>query len=285
MTLAQQRKVIFNDFQYDVLAELFHEETGIHLTKSRESLIESRLRKRLFELQTDGNQYIKLVKENKDERKRFVDFLTTHKTEWNREMVHFHFLTRWLHQEGEKIVHQRPLMFWSAASSTGEEAYSLAMHLLRHHYNPDQFRILGTDISSSCVNQAQRGAFKFDSLIEDLPIEVIKQCFGKALSEKGERMVQVRPDVHPSIKFRVHNLYTDTLPERVEFDVIFLRNVLIYFTPEKCAKIIDRVCRHLRVGGHLILGLSESLPHGEEYKRQFRYLKPEGSSIFKKVRS
>ncbi|HEY8269251.1 MAG TPA: CheR family methyltransferase [Pseudobdellovibrionaceae bacterium] len=283
MNSNEQRKLIFNENEYEILSELFHDETGIILNRSRESLIESRLRKRLFELQLVGSDYIRLVSKDASERKRFVDFLTTHKTEWFREPVHFNFLNEWLHTEGTHIAQKRPLMFWSAASSTGEEAYSIVLDILKNNFSPTQFRILGTDISTDCVDKAELGTFPYSGISNQRTCDILRRGFTKSLGPKGERQIQARADVQASIKFRIFNLYADSLPDDLLFDVIFLRNVLIYFSAEKSAAIIQKACKHLRIGGYLVLGLSESLPPDDEFKSFFKNIKSQGSSIYRKI--
>lgn len=275
---------VFKMSEIEVLAKLFHDETGIVLGNSKNSLIESRLRKRILDLQIDGAAYIQLVLKDPKEKQIVIDMLTTHKTDWYREMIHYHFISEWLQKEGRQLNEERPLMFWSAASSTGEEAYTMAIHLIDQGLLPTNFKILGSDISTDCLKKASNGIFPFKILSEQVPFEQIRKNFTKVLGQNGEKQVQINQDIREIVKFRMFNVYSQKMSHDLQFDVVFLRNILIYFSPEKATTIIQNLCKNIRVGGYIVLGLSEGLPGTGISSEAFNNLESCGSSIYRKIR-
>lgn len=235
-----------------VLADIIKQSTGINLTPDKNTLIETRLNRRLYDLGLQSlGDYIQLMQNEKVEMQNCIEMLTTHKTEWFREIVHFTWLKEFL---GQRDRNQK-IKIWSAACSTGPEVYSLLFLLLKEGLAPNQFRILGTDISQAVLNQAL-----------NLPnSEEFKRQFDLLLrgcSDKIQLHNSMQMALQSSIKFREFNLVSDHLAADLKFDVIFLRNVLIYFDRPTVHQVCKNLESHLNPGGFLVLGLTESL-HNE----------------------
>lgn len=235
------------------LSEIIRKEAGILLNEEKYYLLQTRLNKRLQEIGAKTlKDYLQIIQSNKKELQIFVESMTTHKTEWFREIIHFQWLKDFLEpkiQKGEQIH------IWSAASSTGEEVYSLAFLLLKLGADPQRFKILGTDISQAVLNTAQ-------SQPQSKEFKRQKELLKKRMPQFSDADQRIEFAVKNSITFRSFNLIKDPLPQGLTFDAIFLRNVLIYFEREDVKQVCLKLSRALKPGGHLVLGLSESL-HNE----------------------
>jgi chemotaxis protein methyltransferase CheR len=251
---------LLDDADFNKIRSIFCTMTGNKLGPDKKSLVESRLRKRLLETGLEIDQYIKKIVSDEDESNEFVSSLTTHKTDWFRENVHFDFLKRHVGEE-KKRGHAGDVMIWSAACSTGEEAYTALMTLLEAGHN--RVRILGTDISLPCVTSAKKAAFSSTKVREQVRQDLVKKYFTKVDGDDNSTLLRFSPHFENHFKWREFNLMSSQLNSKVQFDYIFLRNVLIYFEPADCKKIVQRLSHYLRPGGHLIVGLSETVYQSE----------------------
>lgn len=237
---------------YDVIARMLKGWTGIELGAGKQALVESRLHWRLQELGLpDLRAYASYVQKHPGEKQDFINSLTTNKTDWFREVDHFKYLTD---QILPRHAIRGPLTVWSAASSTGEEIYSLAMTLSEYFGRTDAFRILGSDIDTDCLDRAQRAEYKRETVEAQVPKYLRLKYF-----DLSSTQARVKDELKDAIKFRKFNLVESEWPVSIAFDVIFLRNVLIYFKPQTVELVIERLCRYLKPGGHLIIGSSETL--------------------------
>jgi chemotaxis protein methyltransferase CheR len=236
---------------------MISEMAGIHLDESRRSLIMARLGKRLNELQLDSfRSYRAILESGKDlaERQRFVDLLTTNETYFFREPAHFELLRDRI--APEFLRSRKPLRVWSAACSTGEEAYSVAMVLADRLGKAFDWKIFGTDISQSVVEAARAGHYRMDRL-DMMPKQYLRDyCLRGTGQYNGTLLVE--RSLRQSVSFERMNLAAP-IADIGQFNVIFLRNMLIYFKPEKKHEIVRRVCHHLDADGWLIISHSESL--------------------------
>lgn len=239
---------------FEQLQALFHEVSGIRLSPSKTAMVESRLHKRLYALGLpDFDAYCRFLAQpqHADERQRVIDLLTTNETYFFREPEQFTLLGRLLTTE----LRQRSLRVWSAACSTGEEPYSLAMLLLDLCPNTP-WRIIGSDLSTRALERARRGIFPMTRL-ELLPAGYLKRfCLRGTNAYAGQ--LRVDPSVRARVEFVQHNLLDDAAPLG-SMDVIFLRNVLIYFDAQRRRHIVQRVVERLAAGGVLFIGQAESL--------------------------
>lgn len=259
--LTAQISTVFSEEDFDLTRNYFTQLTGNKLPKEKRSLLESRLRNRLNELRLSPRQYLQEVKNNSEEKARFITSLTTHKTEWFREAIHFKFLTDTL-KSNENSNFSDSIKIWSAACSTGEEVYSLIMAL--EEAGVHRYRILGTDISDSCLKKARTGIYEPSQVDLQVPERLRKLYFLRGSEGSTAGLYRVAPQFLSTTKWRSFNLLTSDLPPGITFDFIILRNVLIYFDVLGSVTVIERLLRYLRPGGHLILGLSENLPKALE---------------------
>lgn len=239
---------------FEQLSKLFQEHSGIHLTVEKKALVAARLRKRLGALGIPGfDAYYRYLQrdDNGEELRRFVDLLTTNETYFFREPQHFVELAK---QVTTRFA-QRRFRVWSAACSSGEEAYSIAMTLLDRRPAGD-WELFASDLSSRVLERAQLGVFPMQRL-DLLPAGYLERfCMrGKA---DYEGMLRVSAEVRCRIQFFQHNLL-DRPNLLGRFDIIFLRNVLIYFEPAQKQAIVSRLLEVLQPRGLLFVGHAEPL--------------------------
>ena len=234
---------------FDAVTEMFHRVSGIRLTPAKRSLVEGRLLKLARERGlSDINDYVRVLLDEGDsgEQTRAVDKLTTNETYFFREPQHFQHLEAWLRGEGKR--HQ-PLKVWSAASSSGEEAYSLAI-LLLESVTPREawsLEVQATDINASALAAAQEGVYSGRSLDGVSPDRL-----AAFFEPVGQGRYSVRPEVRRIVRFRRHSLLEP--PPVGLFDVVVCRNLLIYLRPEVVGDVLDGFGSVLRPDGALLLG-------------------------------
>lgn len=239
---------------FDAVAALFHRTSGIRLTEAKVALVESRLQKLAREQGLDDvEHYVDglIARADPAELTRLVDKLTTNETYFFREPGHFQHLE----QVAPTYAATGPLRVWSAASSSGEEAYSIAM-LLDDVLGHAPWEVLGTDLSTAMVAQARRGLYPLTRARHLPPGYLKRYCLRGHGNHDGHLLVQ--RELRQRVHFQGANL-TQPLPELGSFQVIFLRNVLIYFDNPGKADIVRRVLTRLAPGGVLYTGHAESL--------------------------
>jgi len=241
------------DNEFSLFRKMIYETAGINLSDAKKALVSGRLAKRIkhYNLSSYAD-YFKLVKSNAHgELQTAVDLLTTNETFFFREPKHFDFLRdrilpSW--NGGQRRV-------WSAASSSGEEAYTLAM-MLAAHSPTDAWEIVGTDISTRVLERARAAQYPLADA-EDIPQRYLSKYCLKGIGSQEGTFIVVR-ELRQRASFIHTNLQQD-LTRLGSFDVIFLRNVLIYFDMETKQRVVARVQSRLKPGGYLMIGHSESL--------------------------
>jgi chemotaxis protein methyltransferase CheR len=238
----------FSQFQ-----KLIYQIAGINLSDAKRVLLVGRLSKRLKSLDIPTfSQYFRLVTSGteKAELQTMVDLLTTNETYFFREPKHFDFLSQQAkqHRGGNFRI-------WSAAASSGEEAYSMAM-VLADALGERPWEIVGTDISTQVITRAQRGHYPLERTDGIPPAMLRKYCL-KGMGEHDGTLLVVR-ELRERILFQQSNLMS---PRNGlgQFDMIFLRNVMIYFDADTKRKVIANLLPYLKNDGHFIVGHSESL--------------------------
>jgi chemotaxis protein methyltransferase CheR len=240
---------------YKTIREFIYNEAGIDLGDSKQMLVSSRLNKRLRHYQLENyDQYADLLLNKKGvERQIAIDLLTTNETYFFREPEHYVALKKLVL---ENHPNGRMFRLWSAASSSGEEAYSIAMVLDDFFGNKGKWEVFGSDINSVVIEKAKLG------LYQCLRIDAIPKKFLQKYCLKGVREYEdfllIDKKLQSKTSFSEINL-TKPLPDIGLFDVIFLRNLLIYFDAETKEKIIRSLISKLRSKGLLFVGHSESL--------------------------
>lgn len=240
---------------FDLIARTFQQVSGIRLVPAKRQLVIGRLQKLAAERGLDDlDDYVDQVIRQGDEKElvRVVDRLTTNETYFFREPAHFDFLQEVL---AKRRPGSEPFRVWSAASSSGEEAYSIAM-LLADKLGPRGWEVIGTDLSTAMVEAARRGLYPMSRARDVSPALLKRFCMRGSGPYEGQLLI------HKSLRANVHfgpaNL-TQNLPDIGLFDIVFLRNVLIYFEPEAKLDIVRRVIPVIKPGGHLFTGHSESI--------------------------
>ncbi|HEV2518454.1 MAG TPA: protein-glutamate O-methyltransferase [Devosia sp.] len=247
------------------IAKLIEGEAGIKLPPGKRLMVEGRLRKRMRALgQPDFASYCNLLfKQGGLEREltHLINAVTTNKTDFFREAEHFDFLVAEMVPTLLKARERNPLLkIWSAASSTGAEAYTLAMVLddLQAQRNDFRFAILGTDISTAVLAQGRRAVYPAE-MIAPVPPELQARYVMHARRPGARREVRMVPELRRLVRFTHLNLMDLAYPFDRDVDVIFLRNVLIYFEKADQDAVVARLVDHLRPGGYIVLGHSESM--------------------------
>jgi chemotaxis protein methyltransferase CheR len=259
--------VHLSDRHFRSIAELIEGEVGIKLPPGKQLMLEGRLQKRIRALNYPGpNEYVEALIQggNVDsELVHLIDCVTTNKTDFFREPSHFAFMKD-VAVPTILAARQRGsagLKIWSAACSTGMEAYSTAMVLddMVKNGSRFQFRILGTDISAGVLRLAKAGIYPREATAP-VPETMARRYFLHS-KDKSRGEMRVVPELRRLTHFMRMNLMDKSYPVDRDVDIIFCRNVLIYFEKHNQRKVVDQLCEHLRPGGYLMVGHSESMVH------------------------
>jgi chemotaxis protein methyltransferase CheR len=254
-----------SDHEFEVFRELVYAQTGITLTPHKRALLQARLGRRLRALGlTSFTAYHRLLtKEDPagDELGRFINAITTNKTDFFREAHHFRYLAEeWLPALRARAARggSRSIRIWSAGCSTGEEPYSIAMTVWDGLGPTVGFdvKILASDLDTEVLGRAANGVYTLDQTAP-IPQPVLARHFLRGRGEQAER-VRVRPELRSLIVFRRINFLDDPWPIRSRLDIIFCRNVLIYFDRPTQQRVLERFLGLLKEDGLLFLGHSES---------------------------
>jgi len=246
-------------------AQFITSELGIKMPESKLSMLQGRLFRRIRELHLNSvaqySEYL-FAPSNPQEREHFINEITTNKTDFFREPEHFDFLTRTVLPSFSSTAVfglSSRLKVWSAGCSSGEEPYTLAMVLSEYALQQPgfDFGILGTDISTRVLNQARSGIYR-ESQTLTVPPELRRKYLLQG-RDKSELLARVIPELRRKVTFHSLNFMDENYSIRDMFDVIFFRNVLIYFDRPTQELAINRICRNLVPGGYFFTGHSESL--------------------------
>lgn len=241
-----------------MLIALVRKHTGINMSERKSILLQGRLRPRMRTLAIDSYEaYLALVERGGSEVFRFIDLVTTNDTLFFRTPAVWNYFAQYFLPEWHALALGRPLRIWSAAAASGEEAYSIAMLCEEFQAREPAFRyqILATDISQEILVKARTGEYSGRS------VERIKQShprmFGKYMVDTADGGARVADVVKRQLTFSIHNLMKPMLQE--VFDIVFLRNVLIYFEDDVSEIILREVATSMKPGATLVLGESESI--------------------------
>ncbi|MGB0468292.1 MAG: CheR family methyltransferase [Pontibacterium sp.] len=255
-----------SDKQLRRVATFIGREVGIQLPASKRTLVEGRLRRRLRALNFSSfSTYLDWVlsdPEGRHERLHLIDSITTNKTDFFRESEHFKYLTEIALPELESRRWQyrrQGLEIWSAGCSSGEEAYTLSIVLneVAERQSDMRFRILATDISQSSLETAGQGIYPAHR-IDAVPVPLRKKYFLRSKSA-AQALVRMGPELRERIRFGSLNLMAGHFGLETKMDVIFCRNVMIYFNSQIREALVQRFEQQLVPGGYLFVGHSESL--------------------------
>ncbi len=245
--------LVLSDHDFNQFRHWIFEISGISMGPSKKALVAGRLARRV---QHHGlrsfHAYFEHLHRDTSEHQIAIDLLTTNETHFFREPRHFELLRDVVLPSHTGA---NPLRIWSAASSTGQEAYSIAM-LLAHTLGREPWEVLGSDLSTRVLEQACSALYDI-SMAREIPEEFLRSFCLKGVGAQAGRFL-IAPEVTARVRFAQVNLNQE-LPNVGDFDVIFLRNVLIYFNEDTKRGVIDRLQKKLRPGGWFFVGHSESL--------------------------
>lgn len=252
---------------FESFRNIVHQHSGIWLRDGKETMVGVRVNKRMRSLGVvNYESYLECIQEDRtgEELAMLLDAICTNVTKFFREEKHFRFLdhkiSEWLSKG------QRRFRFWSAGCSSGEEPYSMAMTFAEASkgYRTDT-RIIAADISRIVLEKGQKGSYQEEKLSHLSPLMKIKY-FTREI-EEGEMIYRVKPLLGDMVSFRRCNIASPVLPIQGPLDVIFCRNVMMYFSDEVRGRVTDSLYDLLRPGGILMVGHAESLSgHGTRFR-------------------
>lgn len=256
-----EREFSFSSADFERVRKLIYQHAGISLSPVKQDMVYSRLARRLraTNKNTFGEYLDFLEKGGADEWERFVNSLTTNLTSFFREPHHFPILADHLLKLGTK----RPIRIWCSAASTGEEPYSIAITVLETFgTNASHVSIFASDLDTNVLATAQKGVYPIDR-VEKMSTERLKRFFLKG-SGAQEGYVAVRPELKRLIEFQRVNLLEPNWPVRGPLDILFCRNVMIYFDKPTQYKILSRFAPLMQPDGLMLAGHSESFLHAAD---------------------
>jgi len=270
--------VFFTDADFEQYRTLIYNESGIHFTATNRSILESRLKERLREKGIDSvKSYYATISKDQGEMKSFLDSITTNLTRFFRNQAHFdalehHVVTQL--KEIKKSSGNNVIRIWSAGCSTGEEPYTIAMLMSEILTPPWKYEIIASDISLKCLMIAKEG-FYAESRITGIPDAYLKKYFDKV--EGPNPGYKVHADIMSKIRFDYHNLKNDAGHKNL--DIVFCRNVIIYFDEAAQTAVINRFWDAMASKSFLFIGHSESL-FGMNTK--FEFVKTQWATLYRK---
>jgi chemotaxis protein methyltransferase CheR len=240
--------------QFKKLRHLVYDQCGINLKDGKQQLLSSRLSKRLRRTGIDSiDEYMKVLQTDNQEMVLFLDAISTNHTFFFREKHHF------------KHLRKGHLNIWSAASSSGEEPYGIAIDCLEKGFRPT---ILATDISTNVLQLGEKGIYPVERA-NGVALPLLQKYFQKGTG-KWNGYIRVKNNLKSMVTFKRFNLISDPLPSR-EFDVVFCRNVLIYFDNVVKTKVVNKLYDALKWNGYFIVGGAESL---NNINHKYKYIEP-----------
>ncbi|CAN5364708.1 chemotaxis protein CheR [soil metagenome] len=258
---------------FERVRKLIYARAGIALSEAKQQMAHSRLSRRVRATGADGfADYLdRLERHGGDEWQEFVNALTTNLTSFFRERHHFPVLAEFA--AAHASASSSPLKVWCSAASTGEEPYSIAMTLAE--LGQSQASVLSTDIDTNVLEQARRGVYRNEG-IKSLEPAQLRRWFLKGRGA-NEGHVKVRPELARMCRFEPLNLLADSWSIGGPFDVIFCRNVMIYFDKPTQYRILERFAAVLRPGGLLFAG------HSENFSEARKHFALRGKTVYERV--
>jgi chemotaxis protein methyltransferase CheR len=266
------REFLFSQLDFDNVRRILYSKTGIQLADSKDSMVYSRLARRLRVLKISSvASYLKYLEANHTEEQSFINALTTNLTSFFREQHHFPALRDYLEKNpGNKRI-------WCAASSTGEEPYSIAMTVAETFgsFNTP-VEIIASDIDSTVLEKARAGIYSQNN-VNDLSNNQLKEFFHRGIgSNQGK--IKVVPELRKMVDFRQNNLTHSKWGIKAPIDVIFCRNVMIYFDKNTQVKILSQMVELMPADGLYFAG------HSESFSNAGHLVAPLGKTIYRPVK-
>jgi chemotaxis protein methyltransferase CheR len=268
--------LLFNEY-YDKIRQLIYNESGLHFDDSNRSILESRLREQLEVRKVTIQEYFKLVNTNQQELVYLLDIVTTNLTRFFRNSLQYETLQKFVVPDlvaykNNLSTGVKHIRLWSAGCSTGEEAYTNAI-CLTEWLPPDfTFDIVASDISLRSLTQAKTGLYA-EAKCKEIPSAILRKYF----THEGDNY-RVNDEIKNHIVFDYHNLRYDN--GKSNFDIVFCRNVLIYFDEVAQLEVINKFYNAMARRSYLFLGHSESL---FGLKTNFEFVRTNWSSLYRKI--
>ena len=253
-SVAQAREFVWTDADFAQVQRLIYQRAGIHLHDGKHAMVYSRLSRRLRETgHRSFQEYLGwLGKHDGEEWQEFVNALTTNLTSFFREQHHFEILASHLKMRSSGSGWR----IWCSAASTGEEPYSIVMAATEALGASGAFKLWASDIDSKVLASAEQGIYKLESL-KGVSAERQQRFFMRG-KDSNAGLVRVKPDLRHAIEFLSVNLVRDDWPFREPFDLVFCRNVMIYFDAQTQRGVLERIHRVMKPGGMLFVGHAEN---------------------------
>lgn len=252
-----------NNYEFVRLSNFIYRNYGIRIPPSKKAMLKARLQSRLRATKMDSfKKYCDYVLSGKNQSEiiHMIDVVSTNKTDFFRERPHFNFLESVILPEFVSVHNDKPLKIWSSACSSGEEVYSIAITIsefAEKSGKPD-YSILGTDISSRILERASLAVYAEDR-VKPISFHLKKKYLLRSI-DKDISQTRIVPALRKKTVFKRLNLMDEKyIGIDTDFDIVFCRNVLIYFDRETQSRVIKKLCRHLKPGGYFMLGHSESV--------------------------
>lgn len=237
---------------------------GINFTQAKKSILEYRLARRVDLLNFSSfHEYLNYALDKMQEKGELIELInqiTTNKTDFFRESAHFSYLTDFVIPSFRSLNGNTKFKIWSAGCSSGEEPYTIAMIMQEYLASTSSslpYEIIGTDLSTKVLNQANTGIYDLSRIVH-LPMDIKRKYFLKGKMNNSS-IVKVKSILRQQVRFRKLNFMDADYQMKELFDVIFFRNVMIYFPRDIQEKVLLKLCKNLRMGGYLFLGHSESI--------------------------
>ncbi|MDM7949095.1 CheR family methyltransferase [Hydrogenophaga sp.] len=269
--LSAEREFVWSDADFERIKRLIYQKAGISLHDGKHAMVYSRVSRRLRETgHTSFSSYLDwLEKHDGSEWQSFINVLTTNLTAFFREQHHFEVLSEMLNAE-----RSRPWRIWCSAASTGEEPYSIAMTATEALGASGSFELLNSDIDTQVLATAERGVYKADG-VKGLSPERVQRFFMRGKGGNAGLM-RIKPELRKSMGFQTVNLIQE-LPFRDPFDIVFCRNVMIYFDAATQRQVLERIHRVMKPGGKLFVG------HAENFSDARHLFVLRGKTVYERV--
>jgi len=256
----QGREFAWTNADFDRVQDLIYRRAGISLHDGKHAMVYSRLSRRLRDTGHHSFKEYLAWLESTDgaEWQEFVNALTTNLTSFFREQHHFQIFAE--HLKSKHATH--PWRVWCSAASTGEEPYSILLTALEALGNRPHFTLMASDIDSKVLATAANGVYKADSL-KGISAAQMQSCFMRGKGSNAG-MVRVKPEVRQLVEFLIVNLIKDDWPFKEPFDVVFCRNVMIYFDAQTQRRVLERIHRVMKPGGILFVGHAENFSESRD---------------------
>lgn len=261
--------------EFRLFSEFIYKTSGITFSESNRSILESRLKEKLRQKNLDKvADYYKLIQQDNEEQKDLLDSVTTNLTRFFRNQPHFDALQHYVIPELVKIKREErknKITVWSAGCSTGEEPYTIAMVMKKHLPSDFSVEVVASDLSLKCLMVGQKGFYP-EARVVGVPEDYLSAYFTKV--NDG---YQVKPEIMKLVSFDYHNLKHES--KRTNFDIVFCRNVIIYFDETAQKDVIEKFWRAMSPKSFLFIGHSESL---FGMNTSFEFLKTDWACFYKK---